>query len=88
MSTTAELVDHSSNSSGFYKIIEAAIRDCISDMLSSDDHNGDSSDHEYDVVCIGAGFAGLTAAHTLLKADSSLKICVLEAKGTPTYCYN
>ena len=50
-------------------------------MLTSDDHSG-SMETEYDVICIGAGFAGLTAAHTLLKAKPSLKICVLEAKGT------
>ena len=51
------------------------------EILTSDDHSG-SMETEYDVICIGAGFAGLTAAHTLLKALPSLKICVLEAKGT------
>lgn len=34
-----------------------------------------------DVLCIGAGFSGLTAAYTLMKADPKLNICVLEAKG-------
>ena len=51
-------------------------------MLTSNDHSGSMMMTEYDVICIGAGFAGLTAAHTLLKAKPSLKICVLEAKGT------
>lgn len=34
-----------------------------------------------DVVIIGAGISGLTAAHILLKDAPELKIAVLEAKG-------
>jgi len=39
------------------------------------------SDLQYDVICVGAGFSGLSAAHTLLKSRPGLKVCVLEAKG-------
>lgn len=35
----------------------------------------------YDVICVGAGFSGLTAAHTLLKERPHINLCVLEAKG-------
>lgn len=35
----------------------------------------------YDVICVGAGFAGLTATRALLKERTDLKVCVLEANG-------
>ena len=36
----------------------------------------------YDVVVVGAGISGLTAAYRLLQHNKSLKVLVLEAKGT------
>lgn len=33
-----------------------------------------------DIVIIGAGLSGLTAAYRILKKDSSLRVIVLEAK--------
>ena len=36
----------------------------------------------YDVVVIGGGISGFTTAYRLLQYDQSLKILVLEAKGT------
>jgi glycine/D-amino acid oxidase-like deaminating enzyme len=36
---------------------------------------------ERDVIILGAGISGLTAAYRLLQKDSSLRILVLEAKG-------
>jgi protoporphyrinogen oxidase len=36
----------------------------------------------YDVVIIGGGISGLTTAYRLLQHDKSLKILLLEAKGT------
>ena len=35
----------------------------------------------YDVIVVGAGLSGLTAAYELLQYDGSLKILILEAKG-------
>lgn len=35
----------------------------------------------WDVIIVGAGLSGLSAAHFLLKRNTSLKILVLEAKG-------
>ena len=48
-------------------------------MMSSTD-----DEEIFDVVCIGAGFSGLTAAYKLRKAKPDLHICVLEAKGSKT----
>lgn len=35
----------------------------------------------WDVIIVGAGLSGLSAAHLLLKRNTSLKILILEAKG-------
>lgn len=40
----------------------------------------DSNQTRYDVIIVGAGVAGLTAAHRLKQADDSVKVLVLEAK--------
>jgi len=42
---------------------------------------GDAHSLNVDVVIIGAGLSGLTAAHQLWKKDPSLHVIVLEAKG-------
>ena len=48
-------------------------------------HSSDVTHHSSDVTCevlvIGAGVSGLTAAHELLKRDPSVRLCVVEAKG-------
>ena len=36
---------------------------------------------DYDVIVIGAGIAGLTAADALLKKKPDLKVLILEAAG-------
>jgi len=36
---------------------------------------------EADVVIVGAGVSGLSAAYQLMKRDPSLRVIVLEAKG-------
>lgn len=63
------------------------------DEISMDvksDHNFQNSAEEfYDVIVVGAGIAGLTAAYTLKKKADSLKILILEARnrvgGTEKY---
>ena len=40
-----------------------------------------NEDQPWDVIIIGAGLAGLTAAYRILKTDSNAKVLVLEAKG-------
>jgi ribulose 1,5-bisphosphate synthetase/thiazole synthase len=53
----------------------------IVDSSTNVERTNDYDDHEvYDVVVIGAGIAGLTAAYTLKKKVNSLKILVLEAR--------
>ena len=41
----------------------------------------DSSDVTCDLLVIGAGVSGLTAANELLKRDATVRLCVVEAKG-------
>lgn len=36
---------------------------------------------EIDVLVIGCGLSGMTAAYEILKIDPSIKLCLLEAKG-------
>lgn len=38
------------------------------------------SSDDFDVIIVGAGIAGLSAAYTLKKKASSLKILILEAR--------
>lgn len=35
----------------------------------------------WDVIIVGAGLSGLSAAHLLLKRNTDLKILILEGKG-------
>ena len=42
---------------------------------------GGPGDVTCEVVVIGAGVAGLTAAHELLRRDPNTKVCVVEANG-------
>lgn len=35
----------------------------------------------WDVIVVGAGLSGLSAAHWLKKRDASMKILILEGKG-------
>lgn len=35
----------------------------------------------YDIIVVGAGLSGLSAAHLLLKRDAKLKLLILEGKG-------
>lgn len=37
---------------------------------------------EFDVIVIGCGLSGLTAAYEIFKLDPNIKLCLLEAKGT------
>lgn len=39
----------------------------------------------FDVVVIGCGLSGLTAAYEMLKIDPTIKVCLLEAKGKPIF---
>lgn len=39
---------------------------------------------EYDVIIVGAGISGLSAAHHLLVKEGSLRVLVLESSGTMT----
>lgn len=40
-----------------------------------------SSTNHFDVIIIGAGLSGMTAAYTLLEKEPALNILVLEAQG-------
>lgn len=35
----------------------------------------------WDVIIVGAGLSGLSAAHSLRKRDGELKVLILEGKG-------
>jgi len=37
---------------------------------------------DVDVVVVGAGISGLTAAYTILTRDPGIRLVVIEAKGT------
>lgn len=39
----------------------------------------------YDIVIVGAGLSGLSAAHNLLRRDAKLKLLILEGKGWLIY---
>jgi flavin-dependent dehydrogenase len=41
-----------------------------------------------DVVVIGAGISGLTAAYTIHSKDPGIQVVVVEAKGTFNICKN
>lgn len=49
---------------------------------ASDNNNGDVV---ADVVVIGAGISGLSAAYDILKAKKDAKVVILEAKGIVIY---
>ncbi len=36
--------------------------------------------NEYDVIIVGAGIAGLTAAREVVKFDPTLRVCILEGR--------
>jgi protoporphyrinogen oxidase len=36
---------------------------------------------EFDVIVIGCGLSGLTAAYEILKLEQNTNLCLLEAKG-------
>lgn len=44
------------------------------------DSDSKPADDIYDVLVIGAGISGLTAAYTLKKKANDLKICIIEAR--------
>ena len=41
---------------------------------------------EADVIVVGAGLSGLSAAHFMHKRDPNIRIVILEAKGEETLC--
>ena len=43
--------------------------------------SGSREDRTWDVIIIGAGLAGMTAAYKILKSDSNAGVLILEAKG-------
>ena len=47
----------------------------------TNDVTSEPSDVTCEVLVIGAGVSGLTAATELLKRDAAAQICVVEAKG-------
>ena len=41
-----------------------------------------STEEEFDLIVMGCGLSGMTAAYEILKLDPGIKLCLLEAKGT------
>ena len=40
-----------------------------------------TANQEVDVVIVGGGISGLSAAYKICQADPTISLCVLEAKG-------
>ena len=55
----------------------------ILSLITSQSKMKDFSEESFmDVIIIGAGVSGLSAAYQIFKTDSNLTVAVLEAKGT------
>lgn len=52
-------------------------------MPNSDfiDVEGENDNNDFDVIIVGAGLTGLTAAYILLKKERGLNVLILEANG-------
>ena len=47
----------------------------------------ESTGKEFDIIVIGCGLSGMTAAYEILKLDPEIKLCLLEAKGTNLFLF-